>query len=528
MSTISIIIPSYRQPHLLARAIESCLEQDHQDLEVIVVDDHSRDASLGVAVSYAAVDDRVRVVEALENGGLGRTRNIGLSHAAGEFVCFLDADDYLLPGSLSSRLAAFPAAQQAYGDALVAVYGDWQHVSEAVDHPKVREARAEMPVVSPATYTGENAFICSAPLVRRDAVIAAGGFPEGLPMLEDFALWAKMIASGAVFAPVSHVVATYRQRPNSMLRGDGVAVMADYVEAINSWMAAHEVLLHDGGALDAWLSGAPPYSFGRMSWDVPSPPGYFSEETDLSERREQLMERANAALPDFMNERDMIGLANPAPTLALRCEDVPEVGLLVHSLEESLAACGLCELLAGEGRSCAVYCVDPSDWPALWPLALVGIAAQPLSDLPEGVDIVDFSKADHRFAEMLPPASDVVNRLVVEQPRSGAIVYVGTALAGYPALDGWISVTATAAARCDLEVTLMADPEMLEDTQGWRATPLTFQAAKAAQLVIAPPGAHSELFAQLAPTVVFMPGIADDSVARTVGELRSAIERQLG
>ena len=124
-----------------------------------------------------------------------------------------------------------------------------------------------MAVVSRENYTGENVFICSAPLVQRSAVLDAGGFPEGLSMLEDFALWAKMIAAGGVFAPVAHVVATYRQRPNSMLRGDGVVVMADYVAKINSWMADHEVALAGGRALDAWLDGRPPYPFGRMSWD---------------------------------------------------------------------------------------------------------------------------------------------------------------------------------------------------------------------------------------------------------------------
>ena len=119
MSTVSIVIPSYRQPHFLSRAIESCLEQDHDDLEVIVVDDASLDASLGVATSFAQRDARVRVIEASENGGLGRSRNVGLAHAQGDYVCFLDADDYLLPGSLSARLAAWPEAEELHGLSLI-------------------------------------------------------------------------------------------------------------------------------------------------------------------------------------------------------------------------------------------------------------------------------------------------------------------------------------------------------------------------------------------------------------------------
>lgn len=528
MSRVSVIIPSYRQPHLLARAIESCLEQDHTDLEVIVIDDHSRDASLGVAASYAYTDDRVRVIEAAENGGLGRTRNIGLSQATGEYVCFLDADDYLLPRSLSARLAALPAAQSEHGDSLVGVYGDWQHVAEGVDYPEVRQARPDMPVVSRSTYTGENVFICSAPLVRRSAVIDAGGFPEGMPMLEDFALWAKMIAAGAVFAPVSHVVATYRQRPNSMLRGDGVVVMADYVEVINSWMEQHDVSLHDGGALDAWLNGAPPYSFGRMSWNVPSPPGFFSEETDHSEKPEPAVERTGVELADFMSQSSTSALRDPAPTVELTSIAEPDLSLIVDSVESSLAACGLVESSVGDRSTVAVYAADPADWAALWPLALAGIAVQPASDLSSDADAVDLGAADHRFADELSPVREVLHRLCPSRPRNGAVVYVSSALADYPALDGWISVAASAAASHDLEVVLMADPHMLNEVQGWRAIPLALDAAAAAQLVIVPPGSGSGLLAQVAPIVTFMPGLIDESVTRTASELREAIEDQLG
>ena len=79
MTTVSIIVPSFRQPQFLGRALESCLEQDYTDLEIIVIDDRSRDSSLGLAVAMASADSRITVLEPPANGGLGRARNIGLA-----------------------------------------------------------------------------------------------------------------------------------------------------------------------------------------------------------------------------------------------------------------------------------------------------------------------------------------------------------------------------------------------------------------------------------------------------------------
>lgn len=530
MSTVSIVIPSYRQPHFLSRAIESCLEQDHDDLEVIVVDDASLDASLGVATSFAQRDARVRVIEASENGGLGRSRNVGLAHAQGDYVCFLDADDYLLPGSLSARLAAWPEAEELHGESLVGVYGDWQHVGESVDYPAVRAARTDMAVVSNENYTGENVFICSAPLVRRSAVLEAGGFPEGLSMLEDFALWAKMIAAGGVFAPVAHVVATYRQRPNSMLRGDGVVVMGDYVETINSWMVDQGVTLADGGALGAWLDGRLPYSFGRMSWVAPSSVGFFSDETDISETDEEPLDRTNLEpVPNFMYEPVSQGLHDPDPILSM----APPLGsglvVIVDSLESAITACGLAQGLDDESdSSVTVFCDDPHDWQNLWPLALAHLWARPLSEVPPDIEPVDLSHGGNDHGQRLVVAGSVVARLSPATSEAGAaVVYVSNDLAGYPAIDAWISVASRAVVSNGLDVELLADPAMASELRGWRFSYLALDTIAAAPIVIAPPGGLGRFIAELAPTIEFAPGAADSEV-RTAAELRAAIDDQLG
>ena len=517
---ISIIIPSYRQPQFLGRAIESCLEQDHTDIEVIVVEDRSRDASLGLALSFD--DERVIVIECDHNGGLGAARNIGVAASTGEYLCFLDSDDYLLDRSLSARVEALPAAVAEHGDDVVGVYGDWQHVAESVDYPVVRNARSNMPLVHSATYSGENVFICSAPLVRRDAVIAAGGFPEGLPMLEDFALWAKMIASGAIFVPVHHVVATYRQRPNSMLRGDGVVVMADHVSVINQWMSNAGVPLADGGAMSAWLADTTPYSYGRMSWTVPSVLGNFggaagANAVHVAPAHDDELGRPELA--DFMNS-PTTSLAERVPAAwTNQAFEAPTSLILVHSVRDCIDAIAITR----EMSTAAVAAVDPLDWTVTWPLALAGLRACTLDEFP-GTAIIDLASSEQRFAKRTDLTEAGLNILWPQEPaRSGSVVYVPAALAGYPALDAWVSTALHTLADAGHEPTLMCDPAMRQHLAGYRSALLDVNTLRATSVVVTPPGSHIGLIEALAPFVVFGPSTVEGDHPRTRSELDQAI-----
>lgn len=526
MTLVSVIIPSFRQPQFLERAIESCLEQDHVDIEVVVIDDRSRDASLGLALSWALRDERVRVFELAANGGLGKARNAGIAHATGEYLCFLDSDDYLLPGSISARLDALPAATEKYGDALAGVYGDWQHVSESVDHPQVRAPRATMPLVSAANYTGENVFICSAPLVRRQSVLEAGGFPEGLAMLEDFGLWARMIAGGAVFAPVHHVVATYRQRPNSMLRGDGLVVMADHVAVINEWMAVQDVPLADGGAMAGWLANETPYSYGRMSWNVPSVLGTFGgaagAESVLSQRQD--VADTTSGLDDFMAEPTSTGLQDATSPLEVR-DDEPEVAIIVHTLRHSLEAVAIVEELQAT-TTVAVVATNPLDWANLWPLALAGIVARSAEWLrvPDLLTI-DLAAPDHEFAETRALAAVAAQRLWPEsgQARRRGLVYVPESLAGHPGIDAWVSTALHALADLDLDPEILADPQVRSELGGWRSTIFAVDTLLGSSVVVCPAGDHVALLEQLAPLAVFDPFRHGASGARDNVELAKAV-----
>ena len=100
----SIIIPVYRVENYLSECIDSVLCQNDSDFEVILVDDGSPDRCGAICDEYAARDPRVKVIHK-ENGGLSDARNAGVSCASGDYILFLDSDDYWADSGVLSRLS---------------------------------------------------------------------------------------------------------------------------------------------------------------------------------------------------------------------------------------------------------------------------------------------------------------------------------------------------------------------------------------------------------------------------------------
>ena len=101
MNVISIIVPIYNAGKTLHRCIDSILSQTYTSWELLLVDDGSTDSSGVICDEYAAQDARVRVFHK-ENGGVSSARNVGLDNARGEWVTFVDADDYIEENFLKS------------------------------------------------------------------------------------------------------------------------------------------------------------------------------------------------------------------------------------------------------------------------------------------------------------------------------------------------------------------------------------------------------------------------------------------
>ena len=99
MSLISIIVPVYNAEKTLNRCVSSILSQTFQDWELLLIDDGSTDRSGKLCDEYAAKDQRIKVFHK-KNGGVSSARNIGLDHAKGQWVTFVDCDDWIVDSAL--------------------------------------------------------------------------------------------------------------------------------------------------------------------------------------------------------------------------------------------------------------------------------------------------------------------------------------------------------------------------------------------------------------------------------------------
>lgn len=103
---VSVIVPVYNMEKLIRRCIESILGQTYANLQLVLVDDGSRDQSPAICDEYAAQDDRVLSLHK-DNSGVADATNVGLDHATGDFILFVDSDDYIDPNMIERLVAAW-------------------------------------------------------------------------------------------------------------------------------------------------------------------------------------------------------------------------------------------------------------------------------------------------------------------------------------------------------------------------------------------------------------------------------------
>lgn len=114
---VTVIVPIYKTEKYLDRCIRSIVGQTWEDLEILLIDDGSPDSCPEICEEWAERDCRVRVVHK-ENQGLGMARNTGIAMANGEYLCFVDSDDHIVPETVTQAMAA---ARKTRAD--VVIYG---------------------------------------------------------------------------------------------------------------------------------------------------------------------------------------------------------------------------------------------------------------------------------------------------------------------------------------------------------------------------------------------------------------------
>ncbi len=200
---ISVVIPLYNKEAEVERALRSVMEQSLAPGEIIVVDDGSTDGSRAIVERIIAEDPEagIRLITQ-PNSGVSAARNRGIAEAKGDYIALLDADDMWLTGYVAEvcRLMEYYPEADAYATAFDIVNG-------------TQRVAAPVPTTEGYINIAEEALLRRYPIIpstatlRREAVLRAGGFPEGMRIGEDQWLWVRMVQQGAkfCFSPMSLV-----------------------------------------------------------------------------------------------------------------------------------------------------------------------------------------------------------------------------------------------------------------------------------------------------------------------------------
>ena len=210
MTFLSIVLPCYKVQGYLRQCLDSLLSQSFQDFEIVAVDDFSPDYSGAILAEYAARDPRVRVVSSPVNIGLGRARNLGLEHANGEYVWFLDSDDWLSAGSLAAV-----AGRLRDTDADVLIVGwDRVHWDGTVQAGTARRKLAAAPRVFSVEQWPQVLNVLHVAwnkVVRRD-LLAKIGFAFEAGWYEDVSFTFPVLLAAERISTLERTCVRYRQR----------------------------------------------------------------------------------------------------------------------------------------------------------------------------------------------------------------------------------------------------------------------------------------------------------------------------
>jgi len=236
MPLVSVILPAYNAAATLPEAVGSLLRQTFTDFEIVLIDDGSEDDTARIAEGLASADPRVRPVLS-PRAGLIAALNLGLTHAGGEFVARMDADDLAHPDRLrlqlrllrdrpdvalaSCLIECFPPAAVREGFRL---YADW--LNRLIEPEDIaREIFIESPLCHPSV------------MIRRGDLQEAGGYRER-GWAEDYDLWLRLHLSGKRFAKVPQILLSWREHPGRLTRTDGRYSVENFLRAKAHYLAA--------------------------------------------------------------------------------------------------------------------------------------------------------------------------------------------------------------------------------------------------------------------------------------------------
>jgi len=184
---VSVIIPTFNHANYLGRAIQSVLDQTYVSWEAIIIDNHSTDNTDDIMIGFT--DPRITYLKIHNNGVIAASRNAGIRAAKGEWIAFLDSDDWWMVNKLQSCF-------DRINDKVDLIYHDMEIVN---DHPKlfsrkiIKSWQLKSPVLVDLLLNG-NTIVNSSVLVRKRLLQQIGGINESVEMIasEDYNTWLRI------------------------------------------------------------------------------------------------------------------------------------------------------------------------------------------------------------------------------------------------------------------------------------------------------------------------------------------------
>jgi glycosyltransferase involved in cell wall biosynthesis len=210
---ISIIIPCYNQGNYLAEAIKSCVSQTYSLFECIIINDGSSDNTDDISKWWCASDSRIKYISRY-NTGVSSSRNLGLKHARGDFIQFLDADDLLQPDKFKLSISEFNLFPDIDIIVSSAMYFDVSCPSQTRfnifdNTPWMDELWSKKNTLISKLIKGNLMPVCS-PLIRKNVFDKVGYFDTSISACEDWDFWLRCAIHGIRFR--------YNSLPNGDVR----------------------------------------------------------------------------------------------------------------------------------------------------------------------------------------------------------------------------------------------------------------------------------------------------------------------
>lgn len=201
---VSIIVPCYNQAQFLDMCLQSVLDQSFTDWECIIVNDGSPDNTEEIVQVWLDKDSRYKYLSK-ENGGLSSARNLGITHASGEFILPLDADDYIAGEYVAKAMQAFQEDAT-----LKIVYCKAQKFGSS-NEPWI------LPDFSQYNLSRKNMIFCSAFFRKKDWETVGGYDLNMIYGWEDWEFWIAILKNGGNVKCLESIGFYYRTKPESML-----------------------------------------------------------------------------------------------------------------------------------------------------------------------------------------------------------------------------------------------------------------------------------------------------------------------